>query len=89
MTAPDTELVLRRLLGPGRPEVGCDECFDLLDRYVEAEIAQAPFAPCPRCLAPAECGPRQHCLGMQAHLEGCPACADEYRSLLALLRSSG
>ena len=30
---------LRALLGPREPEVGCDECFDQLDRYVEAELA--------------------------------------------------
>ena len=30
-----------RLLGPAEPEVGCDACFDQLDRYVELELAGA------------------------------------------------
>ena len=30
---------LGRLLGPGEPEVGCDDCFAELDRYVELELA--------------------------------------------------
>ena len=33
--------VLVRLLGPGERELGCDECFDELDRYVELELAGA------------------------------------------------
>ena len=30
--------LLRRLLGPSRPEVTCGECFELLDEYVELEL---------------------------------------------------
>ncbi len=59
------------LLGPGAPEVSCDECFALLDRFVEAELrgglADARFP------------------GFRAHLAGCPACAEEHESLRALL----
>jgi hypothetical protein len=62
---------LARVLGPGRPEVGCDECFALLDRYVELELAGAPAD----ALVP----------GLRAHLVGCPACAEEHESLRALL----
>jgi len=48
---------LLRLLGPGEPEVGCDECFDQLDRHVEAELAgertvaemDAHLRGCPAC----------------------------------------
>ena len=29
----DPSRVLTRLLGPSEPEVGCDVCFDELDRY--------------------------------------------------------
>jgi hypothetical protein len=70
MTAPDVELSLRRLLGPAEPEVGCDECFDRLDRYVELEIA----------------GEAAHELmpALRAHLDGCRACAEEHESLRAL-----
>ena len=30
---------LDRLLGPAEPEIGCDTCFEELDRYVELELA--------------------------------------------------
>ena len=63
--------VLRRLLGPGRPEVTCEVCFDELDRYVELELAGANA----EAAVP----------GMAAHLHGCPACAEEHESLTALL----
>jgi hypothetical protein len=34
---PELKQSLGRLLGPSAPEVGCDVCFDELDRYVELE----------------------------------------------------
>ena len=61
---------LNRLLGPAEPEVGCDECFEHLDRYVELELAGAD--------ADAELP------GLRAHLAGCPACREEHESLRAL-----
>ena len=65
------EDTLARVLGPGGPELGCDECFTALDRYVELEAAGADAdAAVP---------------GLRAHLEGCPACREEHDSLLALL----
>ena len=79
-----------RLLGPDGPELGCDECFDYLARYVEAEAAQgAGFELCPACVSPDECRQASSCRGMRAHLAGCPACAEEYESLKALLAESG
>ena len=66
---------LGRALGPGRPEVTCDECFDLLDRYVELELAE----PDADALVP----------GMQAHLDGCPACREEHDLLLAYVSGNG
>ena len=63
---------LGRLLGPAEPEVGCDVCFDELDRYVEVELAGGDAdAAIP---------------GLRAHLDGCPACREEHDSLHALLR---
>ena len=62
---------LGRLLGPAEPEVGCDECFDQLDRFVELELAGVD--------ADAELP------GLRAHLAGCPACREEHDSLLALV----
>jgi hypothetical protein len=65
---------LRQLLGPDGYEVGCDECFDLLDEYVELELAGADAdARLP---------------GLRAHLEGCPACREEHDSLLELASSA-
>jgi hypothetical protein len=62
---------LGRLLGPAEPEVGCDVCFDELDRYVELELTgQDADAIIP---------------GLRAHLTGCPACREEHDSLRALV----
>jgi hypothetical protein len=68
---PDPKAAVGRLLGPSEPEVGCDECFELLDRYVELELVGADAdASIP---------------GLRAHLEGCPACREEHESLRALV----
>ena len=67
MTAED------RLLGPSGPEVGCDECFELLDEYAELDLAgEDADARLP---------------GMRAHFAGCPACREDYESLRELVRS--
>jgi hypothetical protein len=63
--------LIARLLGPGEPEVGCDECFELLDEYVELELAGADAD--------------VRLPGMRAHLEGCPACKEEHDSLRELV----
>ncbi len=68
---PDRDDLLPRLLGPAEAEVSCEECFELLDVYVEAELRTAdPGMP-----------------ALAAHLRGCPACAEDHDSLLALVRS--
>lgn len=70
MERPDFEQMLGRLLGPASSEIGCDECFEQLDRYVDLELAgDDADAALP--------GPRPH-------LNGCPACSEEHESLLAL-----
>jgi anti-sigma factor RsiW len=72
MTPPrDLEGALLMLLGPVGPEVGCEECFELLDRYVERELAEG------------DADARMP--GMRAHLLGCPACAEDHESLRALI----
>ena len=77
-----------RLLGPAQAELGCEECFEYLDRYVETELTHAGrFELCATCVAPNDCARVRHCLGMRAHLDGCPACAEEYTSLKALLQA--
>ncbi|HEY7732445.1 MAG TPA: hypothetical protein VH950_16310 [Gaiellaceae bacterium] len=68
---PDLTRALGKLLGPTGYDIGCEACFDELDRYVETELAgedadgQIP--------------------GLRTHLEGCPACREEYESLRALV----
>jgi hypothetical protein len=65
----DRDRLLKRLLGPAGPEVTCEECFDQLDMYVEVELAGGnPDASVP---------------GLRAHLDGCPACREDYESLRA------
>jgi hypothetical protein len=68
---PPQDPVLSRLVGPAGPELGCDECFERLDRYVEIELAGA--------------NADEAIPGMRAHLDGCPACREEHRSLRALV----
>jgi hypothetical protein len=58
------------LLGPAGPEIGCEACFDLLDEYVELELAGRDAD--------------REVPGMRAHLEGCPACREEHDSLRVL-----
>jgi hypothetical protein len=71
MEHPELKQALGRLLGPGEPEIGCDECFAELDRYVELELdgADAEGA----------------MPGFRAHLVGCPACREDYESLKAFV----
>jgi hypothetical protein len=64
---------LKRVLGPAEPELLCDECFEKLDEYVELELRGAPAD--------------ERIPGMRAHLEGCPACHEDYDSLRDLVQS--
>ena len=73
MARPDLKQTLAWFLGSACPEVGCDECFAELDRYVELELAGVEAdAAVP---------------GMRAHLVGCPACREDYESLGAFVKS--
>ena len=63
--------LLGRLLGPDGPELSCEECFEYLDEYVDAELAGRD--------------PDQAVPGMAAHLVGCPACREDHESLRALV----
>jgi hypothetical protein len=71
MERSDLKQALGRLLGPDEPEIGCDECFEHLDHYVELEVSGADAdVAVPR---------------LRAHLDGCPACREEHESLRALV----
>ena len=65
---------LKRLLGPADPELLCDECFEKLDEYVELELQGAEAD--------------DRIPGMRAHLEGCPACREDYDSLRELVQTN-
>lgn len=62
---------LGRLLGPEGAQVGCEECFELLDCYVELVLAGADVAG----LMP----------GVGEHLDDCLGCLEGYEGLLALI----
>jgi hypothetical protein len=71
MKRPDLEQALTQILGPAGEDIGCDRCFEELDRYVELELAgKDADAATP---------------GLRVHLDGCPACREEYESLRALV----
>jgi hypothetical protein len=66
--------MLARVLGPVGPEVTCDRCFELLDQYVDLQLVEEDAdARLP---------------GMRAHLEGCPACHEDYESLREFVSST-
>jgi hypothetical protein len=76
---PETDR-LAKVLGPEGPELTCEQCFEELDRYVEIELTDEGAG---------EQGAADAALpGMRAHLQGCPACAEDHASLLAYLRST-
>ena len=64
---------LNALLGPDGPELTCEQCFEQLDRFVEAELSGAD--------------PDRSVPGMRAHLAGCPACAEDHESLRSFVAS--
>jgi hypothetical protein len=64
-----TPAVLDSLTRDTRPWLSCDDCFALMDEYVEHRLADPAYT---------------H-LAMETHLAACSACAEEAGSLLALL----
>ena len=68
-------MTVDRLLGPSEPEVSCEQCFELLDQYVELELAgEDADARLP---------------GVRAHLQGCPACREDHASLRDYVAAQG
>jgi hypothetical protein len=67
--------LLRRVLGPSRPEVTCQACFELLDKYIDLELAGQDAD--------------RRLRGMREHLQGCRACYEDHESLRALVRLEG
>jgi len=71
----DRDEILGKALGPGAPELTCEQCFEELDRYVELKLAGAAAD--------------ERVPGMRAHLGGCPACAEDFNSLWDLVTREG
>jgi hypothetical protein len=69
----DRDRLIARLVGPEQPELTCEQCFEVLDRYVELEVNGVDAD--------------REIPGLRAHLEGCPACREDHESLLAYVRS--
>jgi anti-sigma factor RsiW len=63
--------LIARLLGPSGAEVSCEECFELLDEYVDLELAGEDAD--------------TRLPGMREHLQGCPACHEDHESLRDLV----
>jgi predicted anti-sigma-YlaC factor YlaD len=71
----ERQVILTRLLGPSGPEVSCEECFELLDEYVDLELAGEDAD--------------GRLPGLREHLQGCPACREDHESLRELVRLQG
>jgi hypothetical protein len=63
----------REIITTRPDEIGCDECFEQLDRFVEMKLAGKNAA---------EAMPL-----VQDHLERCDDCREEFEALLAALRA--
>lgn len=65
--------ILRAIINTRQDEIGCHECFELLDQFVEMELAGK---------TPGEALPL-----VEDHLNRCGNCKEEYEALLAALRA--
>jgi len=69
--APRLPDALRRLTTDPGPWLSCDDCFRLVDRYVEELLTEVT-------------GADGELAAMPAHLAGCSACSEEAATLLLL-----
>jgi len=67
-------MLLREIAETREVEIGCDECFEQVDRFVEIKISG---------LNTAQAMPL-----VQEHLEICGECREEFEALLLALRAS-
>jgi bacterioferritin-associated ferredoxin len=65
--------VIREIAETRDVEIGCDECFEQVDRFIEMELSGKD---------PAQAMPLVH-----EHLQICGECRDEFEALLAALRA--
>lgn len=67
--------MLRAIIGTREDEIGCDECFEQLDKFIELKL---------KGRSPEEAMPL-----VEDHLKRCKDCREEYEALLEALRSVG
>jgi hypothetical protein len=67
--SPLSEQAARSLTLDTQPYLSCDDCFEMVDGYVEALLTD----------------PGYDLPAMRIHLAGCAACAEEARSLVELV----
>ena len=72
MTTPDFDGLLRHIRETADEELSCTQCFELVPRYVEIELAGQPAD---------EAIPR-----LRQHLDRCGVCREEYETLRELVR---
>ena len=65
--------MLRAILNTSEEELGCGECFEQLDEFIEMKLNGK---------SPEEAMPLVH-----AHLQKCKECREEYEALLEALKS--
>ncbi len=73
----DTDIfraLIREILEARGVEIGCDECFEQLDRFVEMRLAGMDAG--------------QAMPLVQEHLQVCGECRQEFEALLVALRAS-
>jgi hypothetical protein len=66
--------MMRNVISTRPDEIGCDDCFEQLSRFVELVLAGQPAA----ALMPL----------VQDHLDRCADCHEEYEALLRALSAS-
>ena len=71
--AEKLKFLVRAIITTRPDEIGCDECFEQLDRFVEMELAGRN---------PAEAMPL-----VEDHLNRCRECREEFEALLGALRA--
>ena len=73
LTRSSLKQLLQGVTGVGTEEIGCDDCWDVLDRFAELELAGKDAV--------------QALPLVEDHLMRCGECRDEYAALLEALKN--
>jgi hypothetical protein len=73
VTRSSLKQLLQGVTGTQSPEIGCDECWDVLDLFAELELAGKD--------------PAQDLPLVENHLVCCEKCRDEYAAFLEALKN--